>query len=89
MEGKFVCVAASLVLADQRVDVQVKLGLRQKGQINKCFDYADVLARTLMMDRMEKSMLAMGREGRQATRPRESSTQLEKGTMKILRLQYH
>ena len=35
MKGKFVCVAASLVLADQRVDVQVKLGLRQIGQINK------------------------------------------------------
>ena len=83
MKGKFVGVAASLVLADQRVDVQVKLGLRQIGQINRCFDYADVLARTLMMDRMEKSMLAMGREGRQATRPRESSTQLDKDMMKI------
>ena len=89
MEGKFVGVAASLILADQRIDVQVKLSLRQISQTNKCFDYADVPARTLMMDRMEKSMLAMGREGRQATRPRESSTQLEKGTMKILRLQYH
>ena len=42
-----------------------------------------------MMDSMEKSMLAIGREGRQATRPRESSTQLDKDTMKILRLQYH
>ena len=83
MEGKFVCVAASLVLADQRVDVQVKLGLRQLCQTNKFFYFADVLARTLMMDRMEKSMLAMGREGRQATRPRESSTQLDKDKMKI------
>lgn len=89
MEGKFVCVAASLVLADQWVNVQVKLCLRQIGQTNKCFDYADFLAGTLMMDSMEKSMLAIGREGRQATRPRESSTQLDKDTMKILRLQYH
>ena len=83
MEGKFVGVAASLVLADQWVDVQVKLGLRQIVQTNKCFDYADVLAGTLMMDIMEKSMLAIGREGRQATRPRESSTQLDKDMMKI------
>ena len=33
---------------------------------------------TLMMERVEKSMLAMGREGRQATLPSESSTQLPK-----------
>ena len=32
----------------------------------------------MMMERVEKSMLAMGREGRQATLPRESSTQLAK-----------
>ena len=32
---------------------------------------------TLMIERREKSMLAMGREGRQATRPNESSTQLK------------
>ena len=32
---------------------------------------------TLIIDRREKSMLAMGREGRQATRPNESSTQLK------------
>ena len=31
---------------------------------------------TLIIESNEKSMLAMGREGRQATRPNESSTQL-------------
>ena len=31
---------------------------------------------TLSMESKEKSMLAMGREGRQATLPNESSTQL-------------
>ena len=34
------------------------------------------MGRTLSMESKEKSMLAMGREGRQATLPNESSTQL-------------
>ena len=37
----------------------------------------------LTMERTEKRTEAMGREGRQATRPRESSTQLDKDKMKI------
>ena len=32
---------------------------------------------TLIIESREKSMLAMGREGRQATLPNESSTQLK------------
>ena len=32
----------------------------------------------MIIESKEKSMLAMGREGRQATRPNESSTQLKK-----------
>ena len=38
-----------------------------------------ILKVTLIIESVEKMMLAMGREGRQATRPSESSTQLERG----------
>ena len=41
-----------------------------------------ILTVTLIIESVEKTMLAMGREGRQATRPRESSTQLERERIK-------